>query len=97
MATADVDDQREAPHRDTPHAVVGWVHHPLPNGIVLQLQTTPSAFALHNADVATTRLVLSRNQALLLASYLLDATGHSPADVPDRARSRWPRWLRLRR
>ena len=86
----------DAPPTLGPQAVVGWVHHPLPHGIELQVQTASSTFALDNDQVATTRLVLSRNQALLLASYLLNVTGHSPGDVPDQARPRWPRWLRRR-
>ncbi|MCP3736509.1 hypothetical protein M9979_16710 [Sphingomonas sp. RP10(2022)] len=79
-----------------PQAVVGWVHRPLPQGIELQVQTTPSAFALGEDRVATTRLVLTRNQALLLASFLLRVTDHSAADVPDDHRPRWGRWFRGR-
>lgn len=96
MATANVN-HFEAPRRVGPQAVVGWVHHDLPHGIELRVQTASSAFALDNAEVATTRLVLSRNQALLLASYLLNVTGHSPADVPDQSGSRWTSWLKRRR
>lgn len=96
MATQFIPHHYDAPRRSGPQAVVGWVHHPLPKGIELEVQTTPSAQALDNQQIATTRLVLSRNQALLLASFLLNATGYSEADVPKRSVSRWPRWFRRR-
>lgn len=94
MATRDDSLHYDVPPRAGPQAVVGWVHHPLPQGIELQVQTTPSAFALDNHQIATTRLVLTRNQALLLASFLLNVTGHSAEDVPDQTRSRRLRWFR---
>lgn len=81
----------DAPPGDRPQAVVGWLHRPLVHGIELQVQTTPSTFALENQQVATTRLVLSRNQALLLARFLLDVTGHVAEDIPIKPRSRWAR------
>jgi hypothetical protein len=96
MATQLIHHHYDAPRRSGPQAVVGWVHHPLPKGIELEVQTTPSAQALDNQQIATTRLVLSRNQALLLASFLLNATGYSEADVPKRSVSRWPRWFSRR-
>jgi hypothetical protein len=84
-------------HRDAmdarPGAVIGWIHHPLPHGIALEVQTAASAAALDGGRVDTARLVLTRNQALLLASFLLRVTGHSAADVPDARRRGWRRWL----
>lgn len=96
MATQFVPHHYDAPRRSGPQAVVGWVHHPLPKGIELEVQTTPSTLALDNHQIATTRLVLSRNQALLLATFLLNATGYSEADVPKRTASRWLRWFSRR-
>lgn len=74
----------DVPPHSGPQAVVSWVlHHPLPHGIELRVQTTASTFALENQQIATTRLVLTRNQALLLATFLLKLTGHAPDDVPE--------------
>ena len=84
-----------APHSG-PQAVVGWVHHPLPQGIELRMQTTASVFALENQQIATTRLVLTRNQALLLATFLLKVTGHALDDLPEQRRSFWSRLFRRR-
>lgn len=79
-----------------PQAVVGWLHNRLPHGIELRLQTAASAQALERQEIDTTRLLLTRNQALLLASFLLKVSDHSPADVPDATRHGWSRWFRRR-
>ena len=86
----------DVPPHSGPQAVVGWVHHPLPQGIELRVQTTSSIFALENHQIATTRLVLTRNQALLLATFLLKVTGHAPDDVPEQRISLWSRLFRRR-
>lgn len=85
----------DAPGRAGPHAVVGWTHSPLPHGIELTLQAAASSFALENQQIAETRLVLTRNQALLLARFLLQVSGHDATDVAD-ARPLWARWFRRR-
>jgi len=82
--------------RNRAGAVIGWVHHPLPHGIALEVQTAASAAALDDGRVDTTRLVLTRNQALLLASFLLRVTGHTADDVPDARRPAWRRWFSRR-
>ena len=57
-----------------PTVVVGWSHGTLPGGIELRVQSTRSQQALDNGDVDSVRLCMTRNQALLLARYLLEAT-----------------------
>lgn len=57
------------------HALVGWTHSPVPNGIHLRIQSARSNIALENQQVVSHDLVMTRNQALLLAHYILDATG----------------------
>lgn len=83
----------EIPPEPQAQAFIGWIHHPLPHGIELRLQSTRSASALEQQQVDTTRLVLTRNQALLLATFLLKVTGQSARDVPEDARPWWKRWL----
>ncbi|MBB5685770.1 hypothetical protein [Sphingobium boeckii] len=57
------------------HALVGWTHNAMPNGIHLRIQSTRSNIALENDQLVSHDLVMTRNQALLLAQYLLDVTG----------------------
>ena len=57
------------------HALVGWSHNAMPNGIHLRVQSTRSTIALENQQVVSHDLLMTRNQALLLAHYILDATG----------------------
>jgi len=58
-------------------ALVGWTHAPLPNGIDLRIQCARSTVALENEQVEVQHVLMTRNQALLLARYLLDITGQS--------------------
>ena len=74
--------------------VVGWVHHPVGTGIDLTLQSAVSADALARDEVNTHHFLMTRNQALLVANYLLDATGQTIA--PRRQPSLWRRLFRRR-
>lgn len=69
-------------------AVVGWKHLTFPGGIDLQVQRSRSAAALQQQDIDTCHLVMTRNQALLLARYLLEVTGQQ---LPEPPRSLWAR------
>lgn len=79
--------------QDDPGVLVGWSHRVFSLGIDLQLQkrglgSTPD-------EVGSERYLLTRNQALILAQYLLDATGQ---DLPrDRRRDAIGRLFRPRR
>lgn len=81
------------PQDDAPTVVVGWTHGSLPNGIELRVQSARSQQALNNGEIEGVRLCMTRNQALLLARYLLDATGQ---ELPVKRRaSAWQRlWQR---
>ena len=71
---------------DGPRAVIGWVHHALPHGVELRIQSARSSEALREGAIETSRLVMTRNQALLLARSLLQATDQM-LDEPQRPRS----------
>ncbi len=64
-------------------ALVGWTHAALPNGIDLRVQCAPSSRALQNEEIEVQHLLMTRNQALLLARYLLEITGQT---LPPRRR-----------
>lgn len=55
-------------------ALVGWTHAILPSGVDLRVQCAPSTRALANDQIETQHLLMTRNQALLLAKYLLEVT-----------------------
>ncbi len=74
--------------------VVGWVHHPVGTGIDLTLQSAVSAEALARDQVNSHHFLMTRNQALLVANYLLDATGQT---IPRRRRPSLLRRLFKRR
>jgi len=70
---------------DAPRAVIGWVPHALPHGLELRIQSTRSSGALSEGAIETCRLVMTRNQALLLARSLLQSTDQV-LDEPQRPR-----------
>lgn len=57
--------------------LVGWTHGACGQGINLRLQSARSQAGLRAGQVDTNHLLLTRNQALLLARYLLTVTGQS--------------------
>ncbi len=71
--------------------IVGWTHHDLGKSIDLRIQSTTSQQALDEDRIDSQHFLMTHNQALLLAKFLLDATGQS---LPKRARtSIWRRFL----
>jgi hypothetical protein len=78
-----------------PRVLVGWTHRDTPSGIDLRLQSTRSRIALENGQVESSHLLMTRNQALLLARYLLDVTGQTLPDAGQSRRRSLSRFLRL--
>lgn len=70
--------------------VVGWTHHDLGSSIDLRVQSTVSQAALDENRVDSHHFLMTHNQALMLAKFLLDATGQS---LPQRRKA--PLWRRL--
>jgi hypothetical protein len=54
--------------------LIGWTHAEVGSNFELRLQSARSRFALDNNEFETRGVMMTRNQALLLAKYLLDAT-----------------------
>jgi len=76
---------------EMPTALVGWTHLDMPNGIDLRLECARSRIALDNNVIEQRDIVMTRNQALLLARYLLKVTGQTlPEEQPPSL------WTRLR-
>ena len=86
------------PARNAHHVLVGWTHHSLTNGLALRLERTRSMVALENEQLETEEVLMTRNQALLLGRYLIEAAGY---DMPQPAGHRRLRgllrgWMRRR-
>ena len=62
--------------------ILGWSHAPFSRGIQLKLQSRRAEGPAAGA-VEEHRFLMTRNQALILAKYLLDSTGQS---LPGRVR-----------
>ena len=73
--------------------LVGWSHSPCGDGINLRVQSAVSRAALSEGRIDSHHLLMTRNQALLLARYLLETTGQTIADDdrPPRWRAAWSR------
>lgn len=74
-----------------PLALIGWTHLDMPNGIDLRVECARSRIALDNDLIEQQDIVMTRNQALLLARYLLKVTGQT---LPEQARPTF--WARVK-
>lgn len=57
--------------------VVGWTHQDFGASMDLRIQSAVSKQALDERQVDSHHFLMTHNQALLLAKYLLDATGQT--------------------
>lgn len=74
--------------------VVGWTHHDLGSSINLRIQSATSQQSLNDKQIDSHHFLMTHNQALLLAKYLLDATHQS---LPQKVRpSIWRRLMPTR-
>lgn len=80
--------ERSSAHCDG--VLVGWAHNEFSGRIGLRLQTARSARSGSPDDVHQHHLIMTRNQATLLAQYLLGVTGQEAMKPRKR---RW--WSRL--
>ena len=65
--------------------LVGWTHAPFSRGIQLKVQSTTGDKRDRRAIDARNYL-MTRNQALILAKYLLDVTGQTLPEAPREGR-----------
>ncbi len=76
--------------------LIGWSHTPISRGIRLMVQSTTAERDRKRGDIAARSYLMTRNQALILARYLLDVTGQTLP--PPRREGRLKRlWRRLTR
>jgi hypothetical protein len=64
----------ESPESDSFGALVGWTHTDFDGKLVVRLQTIPNPGSLQRAVVDRHHIMMTANQATLLANYLLTIT-----------------------
>jgi len=75
--------------------LVGWSHTPCGSGINVRMQSAESQAALQRGQIDARHFLMTRNQALLLARYLLEMTGQAQ-ELPERPHGWRAAWARLR-
>jgi hypothetical protein len=61
--------------------LLGWTHDQSSRGILLKMQSTNGA-ARERGDITARYYMMTNNQALILAKYLLDVTGQALPEKP---------------
>lgn len=79
----------EGGHANCDGVLIGWAHNVFSGRIGLRLQSTRSLRGGAPAGVHQHHLIMTRNQATLLAQYLLGVTGQEA--MKPRRRSLWSR------
>lgn len=77
-------------HHDSYGVLVGWKHTSVSDKLILQLQTMLADGQAQKGSIDTNHVVMTRQQATVLANYLLQMAGSSP---PPQRRSRLERWF----
>ena len=80
---------------ETYGALVGWSHSPCGSGINLRVQSAQSQDALRAGRIDAHHLLMTRNQALLMARYLLETTGQT-LDMPEKPHGWRAAWSHMR-
>jgi hypothetical protein len=77
--------ERDPEDRNSYGVLVGWTHAEFADKLDLRLQTVPNAEALQRDQVESLHIVMTPQQATLLANYLFTVTGQSPPRPPKRS------------
>lgn len=81
----------KTPNRDDIFGLlVGWTHNSIGDKIDLRLETVPNSHALVRKDIESTHVVMTHQQAAVLANYLFRITDQTPP-LPKRGKLR--RWF----
>ena len=84
-----------AQNPETYGVLVGWSHSPCGSAINLRVQSAQSQDALRAGRIDAHHLLMTRNQALLMARYLLKTTGQT-LDIPEKPHGWRAAWSKLR-
>ena len=92
-STIDLPGSKLAP--ETYGVLVGWSHSPCGEGINLRVQSAQTQIDLREGRIDAHHLLMTRNQALLMARYLLETTGQT-LDIPEKPHVWRAAWSKLR-
>ena len=92
-STIDLPGSKLAP--ETYGVLVGWSHSPCGEGINLRVQSAQTQIDLREGRIDAHHLLMTRNQALLMARYLLETTGQT-LDIPEKPHGWRAAWSKLR-
>ena len=84
-----------AQNPETYGVLIGWSHSPCGSGINLRVQSAQSQDALREGRIDAHHLLMTRNQALLMARYLLETTGQT-LDIPEKPHGWRAAWSKMR-
>ena len=90
-----IDLPADATTPETYGVLIGWSHSPCGSGINLRVQSAQSQDALREGRIDAHHLLMTRNQVLLMARYLLESTGQS-LDMPEKPHGWRAAWSRMR-
>lgn len=91
-STKDAEARAETAERDSFGLLIGWAHHGQSDKIDLKLQTVANSNALAREQIENHHIVMTKQQATVLANYLFTITGQTP---PRPRRGRLARWFGL--
>ena len=60
-------------------ALVGWIHHEASGRIMLRLESVRSAEAAARRDLDVHRVLMTKQQAAVLGTYLMELSGQTVA------------------
>ena len=80
---------------ETYGVLVGWSHSPCGSGINLRVQSAQTQVDLREGRIDAHHLLMTRNQALLMAHYLLETTGQT-LDIPQKPQGWRAAWSKMR-
>ena len=85
----------QAQNPETYGVLVGWSHSPCGSGINLRVQSAQTQVDLREGRIDAHHLLMTRNQALLMARYLLETTGQT-LDMPEKPHGWRATWSKMR-
>lgn len=84
MAQAQIDADEESYG-----VLIGWSHHAFQDKLDLRLQCVQSTRKLERDEVDSHHVVMTREQAAVLANYLYKISGHTPPSPRKGVLARW--------
>ena len=89
MAEAQDNGESEGADTESYGVLVGWSHHGFSDKLDLRLQCVRSTRRLKDDEIDSHHVVMTREQAAVLANYLFKLAGTSPPHPPRGRLARW--------